>query len=121
MKVATKSPNGKVTETADKPETLQEKHARLVQQWHKTTAASRARVGSAITDTELELEIQGVEYEPFVRPIAWAQKWTMAEDELVERIAKVKALAGDSSKRDVIRSKAETELGRLLKQAGRRG
>lgn len=115
MPTATKSP---APATEEHP--LLVKRAALIEKYGRTAGAQKASVSTAIGDCEYELELQGVEYDPWEKPSTYKTKWELSEDELVERIGKARALRDDSSKRDLIRARAETDLRKLTAQAERR-
>src|SRR6516225_10213116 len=95
-------------------------HRKLVAEYDVKVGAPKAAVATKIGRIELELEIQGLDYEPFAPVKSYSQSWVYTEAELVERIERVRELANDPDKRDAIRHRAETELAKLTEQAERR-
>jgi hypothetical protein len=109
------------TKSNSNVESLQERHARLVKSIASLTGADKAVAAKRIGDTEYEMELASIEYTPWERPSSYTQKWTLSASELVERIAKARALADDPSKRDLIRERATKDLDKLTAQAEKRG
>ena len=114
-------PASTATPTSSNGSDILSEHARLVKEYDHTSGASKAVVSGKLRKLELEMEFQGVEYEPWVKPTAYTQKWTMSESELVQRITGMRAIATNPDKRDFIREAAEREVESLEAQAGKRG
>ena len=114
-------PASTATPTSSNGSDMLSAHARLVKEYDHTSGASKAVVSGKLRKLELEMEFQGVEYEPWVKPTAYTQKWTMSESELVQRITGMRAIATNPDKRDFIREAAEREVESLEAQAGKRG
>jgi len=60
-------------------ETLPELHARLIGEYATTSGATKARVSKGIADAEYAMELQDIEYEPWVKPSTVTTKWVLTE------------------------------------------
>lgn len=123
MSATASKPSKPATEAkpADERHSLIAKRDALVERYGKTSGATKAGVSREILDVEYALELADVEYEPWVKPSNYTQRWVLSEDELRERIAKATIIRNDPARRDVIRSRADADLARLLVQADKRG
>jgi hypothetical protein len=108
--------------TSSKTDQLLAKHRELIAQYHAaTTSGVKAAKSRAIVEAELDLTLEGVEFEAFEKPTPYRQSWTMTEAELVEEIGKLRQLIARDGVSDVIKGAADKRLARFTEQAEKRG
>jgi hypothetical protein len=98
-----------------------EQHAELIGLYDVKTGASKAQVSRRITELELDMTLDGVEFTPWEKPVAYSTKWLISESELIDQITKLYAVRDNGEIRENIREAAERRLAKMVDQAQRRG
>lgn len=100
---------------------LVKRHADLVAKYGVTHGAPKAQISRQIIETELDLTLEQIDFDAWVKPSTFTRSWTMSEAELRDQIRKLRELIDRSDVADVIRAAADRRLQRYLQQSERRG
>ena len=109
-----------ITTKTGKVETLSEKHQRLIEQYSRTAGAAKAQVARQIAETQVDLQLEGTRYEPWVKPSPYRQSWELSESQLADQIHGLRSLVANPDVEDVTRAAAERRLERFTQQAEKR-
>jgi hypothetical protein len=104
-----------------KPESLSDKHARLIEQYTRTTGAAKAQVARQIGEVQVDLRLAGESYTPWEKPSDYRRSWELSESQLRDQIRGLRSLVSDETVEPATRAAGERRLERFIAQAEKRG
>jgi hypothetical protein len=113
--MATKSQsNGKV-------ETLPEQHARLIAEYGSAFGAAKAQISRRIVETQLDMALEGIEFEPWTKPSDYRTRYELSESQLRTQVEALRGIVAGGDHDDATKAAAERRLGKFEEQAQKRG